>query len=62
MGLLDQINDIAKGLGGQKGVNQGLLEGVADLFKGGRAPQSRGQFHGQRPRGHHQVVGKHREQ
>ena len=35
MGLLDQINDIAKGLGNQKGVNQGLLEGVADLLKGG---------------------------
>ncbi len=35
MGLLDQISDIAKGLGNQKGVNQGLLEGVADLLKGG---------------------------
>ena len=35
MGLLDQITDIAKSLGGQKGVNQGLLQGVADLLKGG---------------------------
>ncbi len=35
MGLLDQITDIAKGLGDQKGVNQGLLEGVADLLKSG---------------------------
>jgi len=35
MGLLDQITDIAKSLGGQKGENQGLLEGVAELLKGG---------------------------
>ncbi len=35
MGLLDQISEIAKGLGGQKGANQGLLEGVADMLKGG---------------------------
>lgn len=35
MGLLDQITEIAKGLGGQKGANQGLLEGIADLLKGG---------------------------
>jgi uncharacterized protein YidB (DUF937 family) len=35
MGLFDQITEIAKGLGGQKGVNQGLLEGVADMLKGG---------------------------
>ncbi|HOT44460.1 MAG TPA: YidB family protein [Spirochaetota bacterium] len=35
MGLLDQITDIAKSLGDQKGANQGLLEGVADLLKGG---------------------------
>jgi uncharacterized protein YidB (DUF937 family) len=35
MGLLDQITEIAKGVVGQKGASQGLLEGVADLLKGG---------------------------
>ncbi len=35
MGLMDQIADIAKSLGNQKGVNQGLLDGVTDLLKGG---------------------------
>lgn len=35
MGLLDQITEIATGLGGEKGANRGLLEGVADMLKGG---------------------------
>jgi uncharacterized protein YidB (DUF937 family) len=35
MGLLDQITEIAQGLGGQKGANLGLLEGITDLLKGG---------------------------
>jgi uncharacterized protein YidB (DUF937 family) len=35
MGLLDQITDIANSLGGEKGASRGLLEGVADLLKGG---------------------------
>ena len=35
MGLMDIIGEVASAVGKQKGANQGLLDGVMDLFKGG---------------------------
>lgn len=34
MGLLDTIADVTNSLGKQRGVNQGLLNGIIDLLSG----------------------------